>query len=171
MLLQIHLAELVFQFFFIVVVSVVRFSPQVIMYALLQLLEQQSVLSVQYYKSAWSLVAALGFSMILSSWGDVWNQWVAFSRLSLPLRSELSIMVFTKTMKRRLVTAVRDSSEATTQHPRTGEEAPEPMKEQSKLKGENVYDCLDESRQAITNLLVSVSQLCSFTAVDDRFNN
>ena len=158
-LLCIHLPELVFQLFFVIAVSVVRFSPQIAMYALLRLLEQRETLMGQFYKSAWLLVAALGFSMLLASWGDAWIQWVVFSRLSLPLRSELSIMIFKKAMRKRHVTAVASPPEITPVDSSSMSRTPEPRLGKDELKKMNAPKHAYERRQGTINLIVSTRHL------------
>lgn len=99
-LLYNHHRELGFQTFFAILQATTNFAPTLVMYELLKLLEQASEDS-RITRPGWPLVFALGFSILVSSWGEAWLHWIVFSRLGLPIRSELSAMIFTKATRRK----------------------------------------------------------------------
>ena len=105
-----HWVELVFQTVFTIAFSIAEFAPQFVMLALLKLLEQRST-APSFYQSAWGLLLALVFSILAFSWAETWVHWMVYSRLGLPLRAELSAMVFTKAMRRKDVKGVADASD------------------------------------------------------------
>ena len=80
--------------------AALQFAPQFAMYKLLQLLENDRNLGPESV-DAWSLVFLLGLAMTISAWGDTWSAWIGYSRLALPIRSELSALVFQKSTRRK----------------------------------------------------------------------
>ncbi|KAL9127605.1 MAG: hypothetical protein Q9217_003563 [Psora testacea] len=94
-ILYMHWPEILFETVFALFQAAIQFAPQLAMYGLLRLLEQGAS-GGQISGLAWLLILGLGFSMISSSWADTWNAWIALANLGLPVRSELSALVFAK---------------------------------------------------------------------------
>lgn len=107
-----HGGEIIFQTFYATFHSAAQFVPQLAMYWLLKSIEQRSKGAPT--KAAWGLVFALGSSVIIASWGQAWNHWIAWARLGQPVRSELSAMIFTKATRRK---DVKDVGKAKTLSP------------------------------------------------------
>ncbi|KAL6716631.1 hypothetical protein ACLMJK_006199 [Lecanora helva] len=95
-----HYAELLFQTAWGMMQSALQFAPQLAMYHLLRLLEQRAR-GATVKNTAWGLVIALGAAIILASWSQEWNHWINWARLGQPIRTELSAMVFSKSLRRK----------------------------------------------------------------------
>ncbi|KAL2038338.1 hypothetical protein N7G274_008987 [Stereocaulon virgatum] len=104
-----HRAELVFQAIYAVVQSAAQFAPQIALYWLLKTIERRST-DTQTAKVAWVFVATLGLSIVFASWGQAWAHFIAYARLALPVRSELSAMIFSKATRRKDVKGVQKAN-------------------------------------------------------------
>ena len=146
---------LIFQTFFAVGSAILQFAPQLAMFALLKLLEQRAD-TPGFAKAAWALVLALGFAILSSSWSEAWTLWMFVSRLGIPIRSELSAMVFSKATRRKDVKAVETNKEqnfeGTFPMPADVVEASSSMKGSAPDASE---ESLQKSRQGTINLVVS----------------
>ena len=154
-LLLAHAPALIFQTLFAIGSSILQFAPQLVMFALLKLLEQRADIP-GFTRAAWVLVLALGLAILASAWTESWTFWMFISRLGIPVRSELSAMVFSKAMRRKDVKAVRTQkeqiSEGASHLPADTVEASLPMKSASLDASE---EGLQKSRQGTINLVVS----------------
>ncbi|KAL9636160.1 MAG: hypothetical protein Q9164_002999, partial [Protoblastenia rupestris] len=103
-LLYMHWPEILFETVFAILQAVIHFAPQLVMYNLLRLLEQGAG-GGQISAMACILVLGLGFSLVSASWADIWLAWIAHANLGLPIRSELSALIFTKATRRKNVQA------------------------------------------------------------------
>ena len=97
------------QFLLILTISVTQFGPQFAMFNLLKLLEQRTE-GAQVAAVAWAWVFGLGFFMLGTSLFESWLFWIVWSRLGLPIRSMLSILVFMKSTRRKDVKGVQKAS-------------------------------------------------------------
>lgn len=102
-----HYRELLAQMILSAAQGFVQFGPQLAMYKFLELLESSNGASVR--KTAWAWVIALGISLVLASWMEVWLHWIVLARLGLPIRTELSALIFSKSMRRKDVKGVQIS--------------------------------------------------------------
>lgn len=134
-LLAFHYQELIAQSLLSAFQGFVQFGPQLAMYKLLQLLEQ-STDDISTSAIAWAWVLGLGGFVVLAAWLEAWTHWIVLARLGLPIRTELSALIFAKSMRRKDVKGV-DSV------PQTLDAVPEL---------ENDED-IQKSRQSIINLL------------------
>ena len=100
-----HYPELLFQTVWAILQSVLQFAPQLAMYNLLKLLEQRSQ-GASVKNEAWGLVIALGVSIVFASWTQAWEHWICWARLGQPMRTELSAMIFSKSLRRKEVKSV-----------------------------------------------------------------
>ena len=103
-----HYPELLFQTVWAILQSALQFAPQLAMYHLLKLLEQRARGSTAG-NEAWGLVVALGAAIILASWTQAWEHWIVWARLGQPMRTELSAMIFSKSLRRKDVKGVGKS--------------------------------------------------------------
>lgn len=152
-LLFAHWGEILFGFVFIIIASIIEFAPDLIMFVLLNLLERRSEVD-NFYRKAWALVLALGCAVLASAWGEVWNHWIIFTRLGLPIRSQLSAMIFTKAMRRNDVKGVsHDEDSPVDVSPAAGEASiPAPVARPGVVDPPDAG--LQKTRQATINLVV-----------------
>ena len=108
-----HYPELLFQTAWAILQSALQFAPQLAMYHLLKLLEQRAE-GAAVENEAWGLVVALGAAIILASWTQAWEHWIVWARLGQPMRTELSAMIFSKSLRRKDVKGVGKAKDAQT---------------------------------------------------------
>ncbi|KAG8533079.1 uncharacterized protein KY384_001862 [Bacidia gigantensis] len=111
-ILYMHWHTFLYQTIFTIFQAAIQFIPQLAMYKLLRLLEQNTS-SAMYSPEAWFLVLALGLSILLAAWGDSWNAWMAYANLAVQLRSELSALIFAKATRRKDVKEARSAASGT----------------------------------------------------------
>ncbi|KAI4194394.1 MAG: hypothetical protein LQ350_007789 [Teloschistes chrysophthalmus] len=88
-----------------VITNFTRMGPQYAMYRLLLLLEIRSRGSqIMLTASLW--VAVLASCLFFNAIADSWLLWVGWSQIAIPLRTILSISIFTKSLRRMDVKAV-----------------------------------------------------------------
>lgn len=123
---------------------------------------------------AWIWVLALGFTTLAASWIESWLFWISQSALSIPVRAQLSALIFEKSMRRKDVkgaskTKLDDSTDTNTAetNPNSGPTgqtgaAPVVKKEDDEVE----EDSGQKSRQATVNLIgvdaKRVADFCSF---------
>lgn len=105
-----HWKELTIQSGISIAQGIVQFAPQLAMFKLLELLEYRSE-GTSIAKTAWAYTVVLGVSISLAGWIETWMQWIAQSRLGLPIQTELSALVFLKSMRRKDVKEGRTNKE------------------------------------------------------------
>ena len=96
--------------FIVVVLGIVQFGPQYVMYNILKLLEQRSE-GASVASVAWAWVFGFGLAMIITSWLEAWLFWVIWSDLGLPVRAQLSALIFMKATRRKDVKGVGKAKE------------------------------------------------------------
>ena len=77
-----------------------NFAPQFVNFHLLQLLEEKSP-GFPVSKEAWIWVVVLSISTIGSSWIESWLFWMSSSELMIPIRAQLSALIFEKALRRK----------------------------------------------------------------------
>ena len=80
--------------------SVTQLAPQLAMYSLLKVLEARRP-QVSAGAAGFLRAIALGLSIIVSAWIETRSLWMMWSRLVIPIRSELSASIFIKAMRRK----------------------------------------------------------------------
>lgn len=80
--------------------SVTQVGPQLAMYSLLRILEARPPRG-SAGAAGFLRAIALGSSMIVSAWIETHCLWIMWSRLVIPIRSELSALIFIKAMRRK----------------------------------------------------------------------
>lgn len=174
-----HYPEVLFQTAWAIMQAALQFAPQFAMYKLLQLLEQRAQ-GASVENAAWGLVVALGASIMLASWTQAWEHWICYARLSQPVRTELSAMIFSKSLRRK---DVKDLGQAKKtpgpESPDTllitnvpgGASQTDPMSEvevedmnhhrTKKVSQDEGNEDIQKTRQSTINLVVSLSSQCN----------
>ena len=112
-LFRVHWREFMVQWLLSLAQGVIQFAPQLAMYKLLELLEDQSE-KTSIAAIAWAYVIGLGASIILAAWMEAWLHWIVLGRLGLLVRIELSALIFSKSMRRKDVKGVQKITGAST---------------------------------------------------------
>lgn len=89
------------------IVSVTQFLPQLIMFRLLQLLEQRKK-GQSIDMSAWYLIVALFLAMLVNSWIESYMFWVV-ARVGVVVQNLLSTIIFMKSTRRKDVKGVKSA--------------------------------------------------------------
>ena len=150
------------QFVLIITIGITQFGPQFAMFNLLKLLEQRSE-GAQIAMVAWAWVFGLGAFMFVTAIFESWLFWIVWSRLGLPIRSMLSILVFTKSTRRKDVKGVRNAITESEAEARSSDEPA--LNDSSGPKGEDTApskvqkdededeEPMQKSRQGTINLV------------------
>ncbi|KAH0538545.1 hypothetical protein FGG08_004878 [Glutinoglossum americanum] len=150
-----HWPAFVQQWSLTLIQSVLQLSPQFTMFKLLRILELRTK-GHEVGLEAWVWVLGLGSCLVVNTWINDWLYWVSSSRLSVPVKVQLSAIIFQKAMRRKdvkggkKVAAKTDAaefegvSEATLDAGKKGA--------QTEL-GTDGDDAAQESRQSTTNLI------------------
>jgi ABC-type multidrug transport system fused ATPase/permease subunit len=75
-------------------------SPQFVLLNLLKLLEKRAA-DASISSKAWIWVIALGLSTIIAAWIESWMFWMSQADVAIPIRAELSSLIFQKAMRRK----------------------------------------------------------------------
>ncbi|ELR06467.1 hypothetical protein GMDG_07992 [Pseudogymnoascus destructans 20631-21] len=136
-------------------------APQFVLLQILRVLERRGS-GEPITSEAFVWVAALGVMTVASSWVEGWLLWLSQSDLSIPIRAELSALVFEKSMRRKDVKSVAKTAEG---------EVDEENIEAGATKAEiNDEDMGQKSRQAIVNLIgVDAKRVADFAAFNFFF--
>ncbi|KAH0558860.1 hypothetical protein GP486_004505 [Trichoglossum hirsutum] len=162
-----HATVFVRQWLLTLLGSVMNFAPQLCMYHILQLLEKRQ-LGNSIAAEAWWWVVGLGLAQVAQAWVEAWLFWVCWCHICLPVRSQLSALIFQKTMKKKDVRgshgaekggANRDIPEVVRESGRGGEES-EPGDENEAQR----------SRQGAINLIgIDTKRVADFTCYNYYF--
>jgi hypothetical protein len=135
-----------------------NFAPQFVTFQILRILENR-ISGEQTPAEAWIWVIVLTITTIGSSWVDAWLFWVSWSQLAIPVRAQLSALIFQKSMRCKDVKAAskvlkvedENATEVSTDNTKSEEE-----EEDNNPKG----------KQSTVNLIgvdtKRVSDFCSF---------
>ena len=161
-LLRVHQLELVGQSLLALSQGVIQFAPQLAMYKLLGLLERRST-GEAISNHAWIWVLGLGLSIVVTAWVEAFMHWVVWARLGSPIRSELSALVFSKSMRRKdvkghqKVTIEEDlEADGATEPTPNGASSQKLTQSQgltSKIYEEEDDEEIQKSRQSVINLI------------------
>ncbi|CAM1504527.1 Fc.00g021180.m01.CDS01 [Cosmosporella sp. VM-42] len=107
----------------------------------------------------WALVVCLGLFTLVDQWIEGWVFWYALADMAMPLRAQLSALIFEKSLRRKNIKAAEQVQEST-----------EPGNDGDKKKdkaedGESEDASVLKSRQAIVNLVgVDATRISNFAA-------
>ncbi|KFX96759.1 hypothetical protein V490_03156 [Pseudogymnoascus sp. VKM F-3557] len=138
-----------------------NFAPQFVLLQILRVLERRGS-GDPITAEAFVWVAALGVMTVASSWVEGWLYWLSQSDLSIPIRAELSALVFEKSMRRKDVKGVAKTAE--------GEVDAENIEAGATKAEIDEEDMGQKSRQAIVNLIgVDAKRIADFAAYNHFF--
>ncbi|KAJ4296950.1 hypothetical protein N0V88_003866 [Collariella sp. IMI 366227] len=130
--------------------SVLNFAPQWVILQLLRFLEEGSL---RGGFGAWVWVVWLGVAIIAQSWVEAYVWWLAYADLHIPVRAQLSALIFEKSMRRKDVKG-------------TGKKKGKNGEDGGKVEVENDEAELKKSKQSTVNLIgvdgKRVSDFCAF---------
>ncbi|KAK0617970.1 P-loop containing nucleoside triphosphate hydrolase protein [Bombardia bombarda] len=178
-----HRKAFALQWIYTLISSFMNFAPQWVILQLLRILETRKVGST-YGFSTWIWVVWLGVAIIAQAWIEANVFWLSWAELSIPIRSQLSALVFEKAMRRKDVKGagkakknapVSESEEPTV----VGSEGDSTPGETTPLLGgakneEEKEDTepeeLKKSKQSTVNLIgVDVKRIADFASFQNMF--
>lgn len=105
-----HARALAAQYLLTTLDSVLIVAPQAAMFRLLKLLEdRQKGASVTLEASLW--VGGLGLGILVQNFFENWRWWVSYGYLNVPIRVQLSALIFAKSMRRKDTKGVQKREE------------------------------------------------------------
>ncbi|KAJ5928371.1 hypothetical protein N7466_007327 [Penicillium verhagenii] len=101
-IVAVHYSAFLLQTFMTLMSSLFSFGPQITLYGILKCLENGSTSNFGL------LVAAMGATICFSSTVTAWLWWISYSKLNIPIYSELLALIYAKTIRRRDIKAASD---------------------------------------------------------------
>ena len=154
-----HKGAFALQWGLTVCTSVLNFAPQWVILQLLRILEKREP-GTTYGIEVWVLVVLLGVAIIAQSWVESYVFWLSWGSLTIPIRAQLSTLIFEKAMRRKDVKGA-DKSKKKAQTESAGTGAPENQEEE-----EEDDEALQKNKQSTVNLIgvdgKRVSDFCSY---------
>ncbi|KAF5629351.1 ATP-dependent bile acid permease [Fusarium sp. NRRL 52700] len=137
--------------------NILALLPFWTMLRVINILEQRDVgLSGASNLELWILIFAMAGFNLLDAWVEGWVFWYSFASIALPIRSQLSTLIFEKSLRRKNVKSADKSKESD-----------EPQDQAEDKKNEDDADdgsSVLKSRQAIVNLVgVDALRISNFT--------
>ncbi|KAF7537646.1 hypothetical protein G7054_g3519 [Neopestalotiopsis clavispora] len=108
-----HKWKFALQWFTTLVSSFLNFAPQWCVLQLLRILESRTSNEPLGYDT-WMWVVWIGVAMIAQSWVEAYIFWLSWAELCIPLRAQLSSLIFKKSMRRKDVKGAGKKKEKTT---------------------------------------------------------
>lgn len=132
-----------------------NFAPAFVLLHILQLLEDRQAGSNVGYK-LWIWVITLGATTVVASWIEAWLYWISWSYVAIPIRAQLSALIFQKSMRRKEIHG-------------GGKKKDTDSKDEDKTEDEKEMEEPDQkSRQSTVNLIaVDAKRVSDFAS----FNN
>ncbi|KAK3328916.1 P-loop containing nucleoside triphosphate hydrolase protein [Apodospora peruviana] len=170
-----HKKAFALQWFLTLCTSILNFTPQWIILQLLRILEHRRVSST-YGFDVWIWVVWLGVAIVAQSWVESYVFWLSWAELTIPVRAQLSALIFEKAMRRKDAkgadkskkkTHVEESAEPTIAGPvgeSTAADKPETPED------EDDSEELKKSKQSTVNLIgVDAKRVSDFCCYQNLF--
>ncbi|RFU32555.1 hypothetical protein B7463_g3759, partial [Scytalidium lignicola] len=140
-------------------------APQFILLHILRLLEKRQT-GEAVAVEAWLWVIGLFVTTIVASWIEAWLYWLSWSQLAIPIRSQISALIFKKALRRKQVHGV-SKKKVKEDEPREGQNlADAPLEAADKPEIDEEDDSDPKGKQSTVNLIgvdtKRVSDFCSF---------
>lgn len=160
-----HAPAFIRQYSLTVLQSLFLVAPQLAMYNLLKLLEARDAgASVDVEAFLW--VIGLGLGMVIETFLDNWVWWISYGHLNIPVRIQLSALIFSKSMRRKDVKGVGGRKERA--EPAGGAQVvvtdATGHTEEANAPGHDVGEDLQKTRQGTINLVgVDTKRVSDYT--------
>ncbi|KAK9788369.1 putative P-loop containing nucleoside triphosphate hydrolase protein [Seiridium cardinale] len=162
------------QWFTTLVSSFLNFAPQWCVLQLLRLLEQRTSNQPLGY-DAWMWVVWIGVAMVAQSWVEAYIFWLSWAELCIPIRAQLSSLIFKKSMRRKDVKGAGKKKEKSPESADPLTTAPSgavPTTDspEEEVGGEDEEELLKKSKQSTVNLIgVDAKRVSDFTSFNFYF--
>jgi hypothetical protein len=142
-----------------------NFAPQFVMYHILLILEKRKP-GDPVTAEAWIWVVTLTLTTIGASWIESWMFWISWSEVAIPIRAQLSALIFQKAMRRKDVKGASKTSKKENGDSPDMADASKNATTSDTPKIETEEDTEPKGRQSTVNLIgvdtKRVSDFCSF---------
>lgn len=141
--------------------SFLNFGPQWVILQLLRVLETRGK-QENYALDVWMWVMWLGLAIVAQSWLESHIYWLSIAELLVPVRGQLSALIFEKSMRKKDVKGTGRSTNKKTANadgtpdPSVAGQVPVSTADQPEIAGEGVEDeaeALKKSKQGVVNLI------------------
>ncbi|KAF1981699.1 putative ABC bile acid transporter [Aulographum hederae CBS 113979] len=173
-----HWRPLAEQYFVTVIDGLLIVAPQLAMFKLLKLLEDRDH-GMNVTKETWLWVVVLAFALVLSEAVNNWLWWLGYGKLCIPIRVQLSALVFGKAMRRKdfkgASSTTKENEKDTDTLKAVQDEEDEPIKtvevdKNAVTAGGEVEEDLQKTRQGVINLVgVDANRIANFAVVNNLF--
>lgn len=164
-----HKQAFALQWFLTLGTAVLNFAPQWVILQLLEGLEaREGKNDNNYGADIWIWVVWLGVVIVMQSWVESYVFWLSWAELTLPVRSQLSALIFEKAMRRKDVKGTGKSSKKAGEE-EASEANVDGSAEATKPEDED-EDALKKSKQSTVNLIgVDAKRVADFCAFQNMF--
>jgi ABC-type multidrug transport system fused ATPase/permease subunit len=159
-----HKGPFMAQWFLTLLQAFGNFAPQFVTYHLLRILEIR-IPGAPVSSEAWIWVVTLTIATIGASWIEAWLFWISWAEIAIPVRSQLSALIFQKAMRRK---DVKGASKSSNKESGDGQDTA-PLGEavsKDKPEAEEEDESDPKGKQSTVNLIgvdtKRVSDFCSF---------
>lgn len=169
-----HKWKLALQWFTTLISSFLNFAPQWCMLQLLVILENRRPDEPLGYDT-WMWVVWIGVAMIAQSWVEAFIFWLSWAELCIPLRAQLSSLIFKKSMRRKDVKGASKKKEKATESADPLVAAPSGAvptvdSPQEETAEETEEEQLKKSKQSTVNLIgVDAKRVSDFSSFNFYF--
>ncbi|KAI2616070.1 P-loop containing nucleoside triphosphate hydrolase protein [Hypoxylon sp. NC1633] len=156
-----------------VIAAILSLAPQWVVLQLLHLLERRQSHERLGYES-WVWVILIAVSVLLNSWVEAWGYWISWAQLCVPIRAQLSSLIFQKSMRRKDVKeASKKSNLSESTEPNfagASGEASGASKPDIEEVVEDEAEQIKRSKQSTVNLIgVDAKRVSDFAGFNDMF--
>lgn len=158
--------------------SFLNFGPQWVILQLLRILETRGK-QEHYAVDVWMWVLWLGLVTIAQSWVEFHIYWLSIADLAVPVRGQISALIFEKSMRKKDVKGTgRSTSKTTTEvggtlDPNVAGQVPVSTVDQpgnAEEKEEDEAEAIKKSKQGVVNLIgVDCKRISDFTTYQNWF--
>ncbi|KAH6657339.1 P-loop containing nucleoside triphosphate hydrolase protein [Truncatella angustata] len=173
-IIKAHKWKFAIQWFTTLVTSFLNFAPQWCVWHLLRLLEQRTSNEPLGYE-AWMWVIWIAVAMIAQSWVEAYIFWLSWAEICIPLRAQLSSLIFKKSMRRK---DIKGSSKKKEKAPENADPltaapsgaVPTVDSPQEELTEDNEEEQLKKNKQSTVNLIgVDAKRVSDFSSFNFYF--
>lgn len=158
-----------------IITAFLNLAPQWVVLQLLHLLERRQSNERLGYE-AWVWVILIAVAILIQSWVEAYVYWLSWAQISVPIRAQLSALIFQKSMRRKDVKeaskkkdAVVGSTEPNIAGP-IGEASAIDRPEVDEVEDEDEAEQLKKSKQSTVNLIgVDAKRVSDFAAFNNIF--
>ena len=167
-----HKGAIALQWALTLCTAFLNFTPQWVILQILRLLETPQLGKI-YGFGIWSWVVFLGVSIIAQSWVESYVYWLSFAELNIPIRAQLSALIFEKAMSKKDVKGAGKSKktpQSSAEPVVTGPAGESTASDRPEADEEEEYQDPKKSKQSTVNLIgVDAKRIADFSSYQNMF--